>query len=119
MAKYALLFLFSILNICLKSQSTEKLISIEDAAYDAYIANSKITIQGHFVNFKPEDLAGITIKYNVVVPLRKFENRETKINEDGTINQSGNFNEAFSIKDNEVSGMPKIADAQTILESKK
>ena len=84
MAIRALLFLFTILPFCLKSQSTENLISIEDAAYDAYIANSKITIQGHFVNFKPEDLAGITIKYNVVVPLRKFENRETKINEDGT-----------------------------------
>lgn len=84
MAIRALLFLFTILPFCLKSQSTENLISIEDAAYDAYIANSKITIQGHFVNFKPEDLSGITIKYNVVVPLRKFENRETKINEDGT-----------------------------------
>ena len=84
MAKYALLFLFSILFFCVKSQSTENLISIEDAAYDAYVAGSKITISGRFHNFFPAEQQKLPIKYNVVVPLRKFEGGETQMNEDGS-----------------------------------
>jgi thiol-disulfide isomerase/thioredoxin len=83
-ARFLTVFLFS-LSFFAKAQDTTKLISIEDAAYDAYVAQSKVTITGHFINFSPEDLAKITIKYNVVVPLRKFKDVELpKINPDGT-----------------------------------
>jgi thiol-disulfide isomerase/thioredoxin len=85
MTKNTLTVLLLALSFLLKAQDTTNLISIEDAAYDTYVADSKITINGRFVNFTPEDLTKITIKYNVVVPLRKFKDAQLpKINDDGT-----------------------------------
>ncbi len=85
MLKKQILFFLFLYPIFLKTQGTDKLISIEDAAYDAYIAQSSVKIKGQFINFNPDELARIAIKYNVVVPHRKFLNAEVpKINEDGT-----------------------------------
>ena len=85
MTKHLYIFLTFLLPFLSKAQNTENLISIEDSAYDAYIAQSKVTINGQFVHFSPDELAKITINYNIVVPLRKFKNAEVpKINADGT-----------------------------------
>lgn len=84
MANRVLAFLVIILPIFVKAQIPANSISIEDAAYDAYVAGSKITISGRFHNFFPAEQQKLPIKYNVVVPLRKFEGGETQMNEDGS-----------------------------------
>jgi thiol-disulfide isomerase/thioredoxin len=85
MTKNLFLFFLLTLPIVLKSQNIESLISIEDSAYDAYIAQSKVIIHGQFIHYTPEELAKITLKYNLVVPLRRFKNAEIpKINDDGS-----------------------------------
>ena len=84
MANRILAFLVIILPIFVKAQIPANSISIEDAAYDAYVAGSKITISGRFHHFFPSEQQKLPIKYNVVVPLRKFEGGETHMNEEGS-----------------------------------
>ena len=81
--KNLILFLLSFSPCFLYSQIPANSISIEDAVYDAYVADSKITISGRIRNFFPAEQEKIAIKYNVVVPLRKFEGGETKANTEG------------------------------------
>jgi thiol-disulfide isomerase/thioredoxin len=74
-----------ICSILIKAQNPETRISIEDAAYAGYIAQSKVTIQGRFLNATPNELLNMAIKYNVVIPQRKFLNAQVPhINDDGT-----------------------------------
>lgn len=84
---YLLVLLF-LLPAFVASQTPQKIIAFEDAAFNAQFINAKKipTVKGKLINITVEDLAKINIKYTLVTPFS-----ETQISKTAKVAKDGSF----------------------------